>query len=56
MICSKVPIQKPNEMLLIANLIKPKQFGTDVFRIARNECADALWMKKRYIKENKYGR
>jgi len=43
-------------MLSICNLIKPKQFGNDVFRIGRNECADALWMKKRYTKENRYGR
>lgn len=41
---------------MLANLIKPKQYGTDVFRIARNECSDALWIKKRYTKDNRYGR
>ena len=55
-VCSKIPLQKPSQILSISNLIKPKQFGIDVFRIGRNECADALWMKKRYTKENRYGR
>lgn len=55
-ICSKIPLQKQSQMLMLANLIKPKQYGTDVFRIARNECSDALWIKKRYTKDNRYGR
>lgn len=50
LITAKLPLQRPTELLEICNILKPKQFGCDVFQIARNECNDATWIKKRYLK------
>jgi hypothetical protein len=56
LITAKLPLHKSNLIQEICNILKPKQYGCDVFRIARNECNDATWMKKRYIKDNKFSR
>jgi hypothetical protein len=50
LITGRLPLLNPPEMLEICNILKPKQFGCDVLRIAREECSDATWMKKRYVK------
>jgi len=50
MFVSKLPINQPHQMLVIANLMLPKQYWISQKLVNREYMNDVSWMKKRYNK------
>jgi hypothetical protein len=56
MFMASLPMDNPQLLLTIANIMRPIQFGIDLLKSSKGEINDATWLKRRYINDNGYTR